>query len=482
MVLNKWKKSGECAFPLDGKEKVDDEKFYQLFNENFEDFINSWILKKEIKEYNPEEDLVTTREAYNGYTIVTTELFSGVLRNKFHIRKLVNVSDEKLDNLDDDVIYDNNENKVFKKQGIASEYLKKRMNKWGKRNGICTLCENKRKVDDIKQYLYPFTIVRNKFKNLRSSGTENIQVCKKCAMKLFSAYSNMIFNLNSDYLNMLIIYSEDRENFKFFKENVMKKSFEVKYNTNLKGINNYKGVSRPGELLFITLNEFSKKPEFSLESEKLDLAKINVILAGANVKGNKTIYFDIDHLDSSSEVWELFKTWNDENEDTVKLFFSSLAPNVKNEDDLINRNKIIEKLLIQNNIDYRLLEKATFKNISENGRPLAYVNKIILDYLEVLDKMEEKDLYEKSSSAGYRFGKEIERQETNKNRCKGHLYELRRSRDLGDFLDTINSIQTSLGMTFDQNIFLENKDEFEKLKPIFLISMANAIFRGEQNE
>ncbi|MFP4184848.1 MAG: hypothetical protein ACLFSM_01385, partial [Thermoplasmata archaeon] len=442
-MLNKWKKSGECAFSFVDQEDMDDEEFYQLFNDNFEDFINSWILKKEIKEYNSEKDLVTTREAYNGYTVVTKELFSGILRNKFHIRKLINVSNEKLNDLDNGVIYDEKENKVYQKQGIASEYLKKSMNKWGEKNGICTLCEEEKKVDDIKQYIYPFTIVRNKFKNLRPRGVENIQICKKCAMKLFSAYSNMIFNLNSDYLNMLVIYSDVRENFTFFKDNVIRKSFKVKYNTNLKGLNKYKFVSRPGELLFATLNEFSKKPEFSLDSEEIDLANINIILAGANVKGNKTIYFDIDHLDSSSEVWELFKTWNDDRENTARLFFLSLAPNIKDEDDLINRNKFIEKLLIQKTIDYKSLEKATFKNISENRRTLAFVNKIILDYLEVMDKMEEKNLYEKTSNIGYRFGKEIERRETNKNKCKGHLYELRRSRDLGNFLDTINSIQTS---------------------------------------
>ncbi len=160
-----------------------------------------------------------------------------------------------------------------------------------------------------------------------------------------------------------------------------------------------------------------------------------------------------------------------------------MVPNLDDEDLVITRNRFLENMLVNKKIDYDALAKATFANISERKSTLAFFKTIIFTFLEVYGKMKEKEIFDNVSRKGYAFGKRvIEGENGARNRAKGHLFQLRRTRDLGSFLDTINNIQTSLGLTFNQKVFLSNKGDFDKLKPIFLISMANAIFGGEKDE
>lgn len=485
-MLREWYLSGLGAlaeFIREDIDKLSEKELAQKFQDNFSKIVNSWIMEEEVEEFDPENEIVVPRMVYDGYSAIASKLFSGILANKWHMRELKKPDEigVELENVSENVLEDGEE--IYVKRGTAGEYIGRRMAEWGERNGKCAVCEEEGKVDHIKQYIFPFTIVNEKFPNLRAGMEENINVCRKCAIVLFSAYSNMIFNLNGDFLNTLTMYSEDIGLLRHFKDRVLRESFDVKYNTNLKGIEQYRGVRRPFDLLFVALNEFSKKPEFKEENSEISYGDINFIVAGTNVRGRKKIYLDSDYIEASAKLWELFLKWREKYEGCVRIFFHGMVPDLDNEDLVINRNRFLKRMLINKEVDYQALEKAMFANISERGDTLPFFKTIVSTFLGVYEKMDEKEIFEQVSKKGYAFGKQvIEREGANLNRAKGHLYQLRRTRDLANFLDSINSIQTSLGLNFNQKVFLANKEKFDKLKPIFLISMANAVFGGDENE
>lgn len=488
-MLKNWFLSGKGALSEFTERDIDEmrtEELTNLFDKNFENLINSWILEDEVKEFDEEKGRAVTRGTkYNSSTVISNKIFSGIISNKYHDRNLKKVSELDSDpgEIDEEVLYEKgDEPKVYLKKGIVGDYLKERILDWGSKNGKCSICENEGNVDPIKQYIFPFSIASSKFWNLRPSGRENIQICKKCAIVLFSAYSNIAYNLNGDYLNLLCIYSNDLDEFYHFKRSVMRESFSTQYNTNLKGIENYAGVKRPYEFLFTALNEMSKKPDIEKAGESESLADIKLLIAGADVSGSKTIYFSLEHLGLSSELWDFFIQMNNEYPDSARKFFLSLVPNIKDESLCIARNSFLERLFKTKEIDYQTLEEFVFTNISEEKRVVTFLRNMVLNFLRVFDKMEEKEIFDKVSKRGYAFGKQIIDEEGSRKRAKGHLYQLRRSRDLSGFLDAVNSVQTSLGLSFDQRVFLENKEDFNKLKSIFLISMANSIFGGENND
>ena len=96
--------------------------------------------------------------------------------------------------------------------------------------------------------------------------------------------------------------------------------------------------------------------------------------------------------------------------------------------------------------------------------------------------MPEKELYEKISKQGYILGKKLLEVEGRKEKVVKYIYDLRRARQLVDFLDQVNNLQLRAEISFDERFFRENENVFRNLKVYFLIGIANAIFASQKEK
>ncbi len=115
---------------------------------------------------------------------------------------------------------------------------------------------------------------------------------------------------------------------------------------------------------------------------------------------------------------------------------------------------------------------------SEN-KHIPYLKSFILVILDILSL--DKETFNDASKVGYRLGLSIKEKETNPNRLKKFIYDLRRARRHYDFLSIVNLMQARASVSiYSKTLFDESN--FEIAKVGFLIGYSNAIFQQKEDK
>ncbi len=339
---------------------------------------------------------------------------------------------------------------------------------------ICSFC-NKTGAFELKGWVFPFIIAKDKFPNLYANGKIDINICKRCAYTSILAFKRVMFSSQKvgNYLCYIMFFADTKDKLKQFY-NSLQESIQPNYYSNLSE-SLIDSVYYPYELVAALLYNIAIKVE-DYESYRL-----GAIIIGLST-GSKKIYDTVDIVNDLNPIIKAFKKLYNENDKAFRLFFKGLRKDGNIDPEVsIKRNLFFRDLFKVRSINWRVLEDILFDKISEN-RTIAFIYPFLDTTMGVL-KMSEKELFDKVSNTGYQLGKELLLNENNrKERIKPLLYELRRKRKMEEFLDAINLLQIKVEKEFYDKPFKDNPEKFPILKTFFLIGMTNAIFsRGESN-
>ncbi len=356
-----------------------------------------------------------------------------------------------------------------------SDYISKIEGESENSKNICSFC-NKSGAFELKGWIFPFIIAKEKFPNLYANGKIVINICRMCAYKSILAFKRIRFSTqkvkNNYYLCYVMFFADTRDNLKRFYNSALQESTNPTYYSNLTE-SLVDRIYYPYELITTLLYEIAVKAE---DYEY----KLGAIVVGLSTDSKK-IYDVVDVIDDLNPIIKAFKKLYNKNDKAFPAFFRMRARGEIDPDISIKRNLFFKDLLKLRSINWRAIEDVLFYNISKDmSVPFIY---LFLCTIMGQLKMNEKELFESVSRTGYHLGKELLASENNKSgRVKQLLYELRRKRKMEEFLDAINLMQIKVERQFNDKPFKDNPEKFNILKTFFLIGMTNAIFsRGEDN-
>lgn len=339
----------------------------------------------------------------------------------------------------------------------------------------CSICGNL-KTAEMKQWLCPFIIAKDKFPNIHPNGkVDSLHICTECAEKSIRAYGRIKFNGQRDYLCFLLFFSTTSDKLKEFYD-----MQQVHVTPNF--FRNW--TDKPSDIIYYPY-EFLAYIIYNIANTQIEFEDIDISL-GAMVfglsTGTKKIFDTADVVDNLNPIIIALKKFSKSYD--FQFLFKRLREEGNDVDPgvFIRRNLLFKALLKEKRIDWTILEGILFYNISKD-RNIRFIKPFLLTLMEELH-MGEKEVFEQVSSEGYKIG--ISLLNVEKDKAKRYLYELRRKRRMEEFLDAINLIQLEVEKSIDDRPFKENPEMFHKLKVFFLIGMTNAIFgkgsKGEGNE
>ncbi len=359
-----------------------------------------------------------------------------------------------------------------------SNYIYKTLN--GKPNSkSCSIC-NTNGSFELKGWIYPFIISKDKFPNLYPNGKiEYLNVCKNCAYKSILAYKYIKFYSKDNKLSWILFFSDNVSSLKRFNTSSgNEKLTGAEYHTNVKGDNNIfiDAIYYPYELLTNLLYNIS------VNIEDYNDYNLGAVVVGLTT-GSKKIYSNGEIVNDLNPIISTFKELYNKNDEAFILLFIGLRAFTNSEDLHLKRNTFFKSIIADKSINWSILEDILFHNIENNSSiPFIY------DFLEIIMRelhLSERELFEEVSKEGWKIGNELKSINNDEiSKIKPLLYELRRKRKLEEFLDAINHLQLSIEKQFNDKPFKEHPERFAKLKTFFLIGMANAIFTkgGNDNE
>ena len=362
---------------------------------------------------------------------------------------------------------------------------------------ICFVC-GKQGADKLKGWIFPFVITREKFPNI----SNEISICRECALKSFAAYTTAIFTTQGNYLNYIIFFADNADELYLFMKEVKSavQEFIPEYYRNWKLT---ALIYYPFEFLAYITNDITIYME--TKKEIFDI-NIGAIVVSVDVGGSKKIYKTSSVITNVNLIAKLLikfrktvKTARREKaerllergieinpeiaKDPFRTMFSFMKKEMKvvankvTPDLFVARNAFFKELYQYKNIDWKAVEEIVFYRAKENGT-VPYLSQFLRTTMEVFN-MSDKELYDKVSGLGYTLGSALLQKGERFERAKQYLFELRRKRNLEEFLDQINLIQVYAETPVDDRPFRNNEKLFYKLKVFFLIGMANAIFQNK---
>ncbi len=357
-----------------------------------------------------------------------------------------------------------------------SNYIYKTLNE-KPTNKSCSIC-NTNGSFELKGWIYPFIISKDKFPNLYPNGKiEYLNVCKSCAYKSILAYKYIKFYFNGDNLSWILFFSDNASSLKRFINSAGgEKVMGAEYYTNVEKNIIKDIIYYPYELLANLLYNISTKIE--------DYSHYNLgaIVVGLTT-GSKKIYSNGEIVNDLNPIINTFKELYNENDKAFIPLFIGLRGFTNSEDLHLKRNTFFKSIIVNKSINWSILEDILFHSIENNSSiPFIY------DFLEIIMRelnLSERELFEEVSKEGWKIGNELKSINNYEiSKIKPMLYELRRKRKLEEFLDAINHLQLSIEKQFNDKPFKEHPERFVKLKTFFLIGMTNAIFTkgGNDNE
>ncbi len=373
-------------------------------------------------------------------------------------------------------------------QGLSKTFYEKIINKNIKSKSRCIHCGNKGSVE-LSSYIYPFVTNYEKFPNIYSNGKIKSLFCNECLLISFAAYNKILFKSNrknnfSQY-SMILFFSFDDDVLKRFYNSFIQLLLKPTFQTNIDfpgvnkkgdGDNNQYSYGRlfyPEDILAIIIDYVSNKIK-----ELNDLGKhIGALLFSFNRARSGTSYFNIyDSFDIVDDIYPFVKGLNQfkkvtKNNNSFIILFKNLLTSNSKESDFILRRKIIRRLLLFRRFDWKAIENIVMLKASEN-KYIPYLKPFISVILEILAL--NKEIFNDASNVGYNLGLEIKEKETNQNRLKKFIYELRRARRPSDFLSIVNLMQARASVSIYSKSLFDN--DFEVVKVGFLIGFSNAIF------
>ena len=368
------------------------------------------------------------------------------------------------------------------------------------KNKICFVC-GKKGADKLKGWIFPFVITREKFPNI----SNEISICRECALKSFAAYTTAIFTTQGNSLNYIIFFADNADELYIFRKEmrsaVQEYLPEYYRNWKLTALIYY-----PFEFLAYITNDIT---EYMETKKEIFDTNIGAIVVSVDVGGSKKIYKTSSvvtnvnliaklliefrknakaaHREKAERLLEKGIEINPEvAKDPFRTMFSFMKKEMKvvankvTPDLFIARNAFFKELYQYKNINWKAVEEIIFYRAREDGT-VPYLSQFLRTTLEVFN-MSDKELYDKVSSLGYNLGSALLQKGERFERAKQYLFELRRKRNLEEFLDQINLIQVYAETTIDDRPFRNNEKLFYKLKVFFLIGLANAIFQKKPQE
>ena len=381
-------------------------------------------------------------------------------------------------------------------QGLSNELYKKITKKITKSKSNCIHCGNNGSVD-LTSYIYPFVTDYERFPNIYSKGKiRSLKFCNNCLLTSLAAFNKVLFKSNrknnAKQYSMILFFSYDDDILKKFYNGfiqvLLKRTFQT--NVDFPGLNkkgdtddnqfSYGKLFYPEDILAIIIDYISNKIKELDDSGK----HIGVLLFSFNRARSGANYLNIyDTFDIVDDIYPFVKGLNQfkkvtKNSNSFIILFKNLLTNSKKESDFIFRRKIIRRLLLFRRFDWKAIENIVMLKASEN-KHIPYLKSFILVILDILSL--DKETFNDASKVGYKLGLSIKEKETNPNRLKKFIYDLRRARRHYDFLSIVNLMQARASVSiYSKTLFDESN--FEIAKVGFLIGYSNAIFQQKEDK
>lgn len=363
------------------------------------------------------------------------------------------------------------------KNDFIEKTIKKIFNEKESNRKICFAC-GKSSAFSIRSWIYPFVIKQENFPNI----SNEITLCRECALKSFTAYTTAIFYGINNFLSFIVLFADTKENNKILS-NIIRSKLQTIFISYFKNFENRTSICYPYELLGLILMDLTK----TFEEASYSNIKPGAIIAGLNIKNKKKIYQTLSTVVDLSKIIELYQKFRENiwslniiNIDPFLIMFYNMQESTtskSNRDSFIHRNKFFKSLIVENDINWNATEDMLFYNIKNKNQTIPFLDLFLKTTLEVFN-LDYKDLYNNVSGLGYNIGHAL--YEANSDKAKHFLFELRRKRKMEEFLDELNLIQSQIETSIDVRPFANNEKMFNKLRVFFLIGMANGLFKNNK--
>jgi hypothetical protein len=408
-------------------------------------------------------------------------------------------------------------------QGVRSmERIERFLQGEIKKRERCVIC-GKEGARPITRYIFPLIIAANKFPNLYPQGSEKhgFYICGECAIKSLSAYIGCFWyadRINNRFL-LIFFYSKEEELLRTFLNRVLSDRALVEFgnSSNLSFLNRLgelEKLSFPFEFTFRVLYEIIRRlEEFQIARENIekffDTLKLFVLRidnAFGKKQRSKQIFKEFTVLFLGSKFLSFIKDLLREEEKRKSFlrqlyFYTRKYDTYQREEkkgekkkkgknfqtDLIVREEFFKHVMKGIKVPGEIIEELLIYNLLKNDskdKPKNYkpiFAPIIFRFLKIYYKhyiMEEKKILEIAVNEGKTLGEKLLNVENDCDKVKGYIYELRRKRNISDFMENLNYFQLRAGHNFSQdflNLSIEKRNSFKEWKAYFLIGMANAV-------
>jgi hypothetical protein len=380
--------------------------------------------------------------------------------------------------------------------GLSKEFYKKVSSKNNREKSLCIYCGNGG-GDEISSYIFPFVTNFERFPNVYSRGSvRSLKFCNNCMLLSFAAFNKILFKSNRknniNQISMLMFFSYNDDVLKGFYDNFIQVLLKPTFysNIDIPGIGKgkesdsyqytYGRVWYPEDILAVIIDYVSNKiKELSDIGQNIGslLFSFDRVPSGSNYINIYDSFDVIDNIYPFVKGLSYFKR-KTANPDSFMILFRNLLLDNKKEGDFIFRRRILKNLFILRRFDWRSIESLVMLKASRN-KSIPYIKSFILVFLDIF--LLENQTFKLAAGEGFKLGVKLKRIETNPNRLKKFIFDLRRCRRTEEFLYIVNLMQARAATDiFSKSLFEANS--FEVMKVGFLIGYSNAIFRQKKVE
>ncbi|GBC92706.1 hypothetical protein HRbin15_01182 [bacterium HR15] len=366
-------------------------------------------------------------------------------------------------------------------------------------NQRCDFCGEKGKVVSAKLYLFPFVIDPNKFANFYSHARRGLKMCARCAVAGFAAFESWLWRRQGKTFHFFLFHTDlDRLH---ALHNSLIAQIQLSESTSGGNFEAPFFGEYPFENLFALLLRLfewlhHREPEGELDPILAELT------GACPVAGNPIVIYAISGIDSGKSFsmralnqfdrfqpfYRLYKSWLEglaglsatPPHQALIQVFRQFQHRRQQSTETLWREQICRAILQQAD-PAPTVERFLYEVSTDTRKPAVYGTREVLHiYLREVMKMDEK-LLNILSGFGYHLGSQAaDKQEM------GLLYALRNAKNLDQFMEVLNQIQFTLGLTINPELLRVEPGEriagapWNRVKTLLAIHAMNAYLRKQQ--
>ncbi|MDM7460441.1 MAG: hypothetical protein P3X24_002160 [bacterium] len=360
----------------------------------------------------------------------------------------------------------------------------------------CDFCGREEVVLDAKLYFFPFVVNPNDFGNFYSCARRGLKMCALCALAGFAAFESWLWRRQGSTYHFFLFHT-DLERLVALRQGIIEL---MQLQGDAKG-GNFEAPffgEYPFENLFgllLRLFEVIRQRDSEGELDPL-LAELTgaqpitsspiVVYAISGSAGGKSFSMKALHqFDRFQPLYRLYCRWletlqTDNSHETLKTVFRQFLHRRNRSEETLWREQICRAILQQAD-PLPPLEAFLYEVSASQKKPLTFGTlEVFQIYLQEVMHMDEK-LLNILKGFGYELGKQAAGKKD-----MGLLYALRNSKNLDQFLEVLNRVQFTLGITVNPELLRVESGEriagapWNRAKTLLAIYAMNANLREVQ--